>query len=278
MGHSSHVPAAERTIRILKFLGSRPQAVAASTIARELGFPRSSTYHLLSVLEREGFVVHLPDEGRYALSSQLLELGSPLQRRAWLARMGRAVLERLVEDVGSTGHLAVLDDREVVYLLERRPEHGDLLVTDEQVRLPAHLTASGRALLAEVAPAHRRAIYPTTASLTRRTDRGPSSLVELREELERTHLRGWSEEIGEVTPGFASVGAAVFNHDGRPIASVAVTFRHRDRTAADRAELTLAVMDAAAELTARCGGVRPPTTERAPLAASASQRRRQRTG
>ena len=273
MGQSSQVPAAERTIRILKFLGSRPLATSASTIARELGFPRSSTYHLLSVLEREGFVVHLPDEGRYALSTELLELGSPLQRRDWLARMGRAVLDRLVQDVGSTGHLAVLDDREVVYLLERRPERGDLLVTDERVRLPAHLTASGRALLAEVAPAHRRAVYPTTASLTRRTDRGPSSLVELREELERTHLRGWAEEIGEVSEGFASVGAAVFNHEDRPIAALAVTFRHRDRTATQRAELPLAVMGAAAELTARCGGVPRPAMHGGSLAASASQRR-----
>ena len=39
-----------------------------------------------------------------------------------------------------------------------------------------------------------------------------------------TRRRGWAEEEDEVTPGLASVAAAVLDAAGHPVAAVAVTF------------------------------------------------------
>ena len=60
-----------------------------------------------------------------------------------------------------------------------------------------------------------------------------------------------------MTPGFASVAAAVHDHAGRPTASVAVTFPADEVDAAAREELARRVTRAAAELTRRING-RPP--------------------
>jgi DNA-binding IclR family transcriptional regulator len=254
VGERSQMPAAERTLAVLRHLAAQPRPVAAATIARDLGLPRSTTYHLLSVLERERFVTRLPEERRYALGVAAFEIGSAYLRHEGMVRLGRPVLSRLVDEVGENGHLAVLDGREVLYLLEERAPGGELLVSDVDVRLPAHLTASGRAVLAHLPAAQRTALYPTRATLARRTEVGPSRLGELRALLDDTRARGWAEEDGEVTEGFASVGAPAFDHTGRPVAALAVTFRSVTRDAEARSRLAAQVVTSARELTRRFGG------------------------
>ena len=60
-----------------------------------------------------------------------------------------------------------------------------------------------------------------------------------------------------MTPGFASVAAAVHDHAGRPTAAVAVTFPAADIDAPGRDGLAVRVSRAATELTRRING-RPP--------------------
>jgi DNA-binding IclR family transcriptional regulator len=87
---------------------------------------------------------------------------------------------------------------------------------------------------------------------------GPSSLSALRRILTDVRQRGHATEDGEVTPGFASLAAAVFDHTARPVAGVAVTFPSEDVAPQDRPALLPPVLRAAAELTRRLGG-RPGT-------------------
>ena len=57
---------------------------------------------------------------------------------------------------------------------------------------------------------------------------GPGSPSALRTLLAETRQRGYAVEEGEVTPGFASVASAVLDHNGHPVAGVAVTFPSDD--------------------------------------------------
>ena len=119
--------------------------MAAATSARELGLPRSTTYHLLDSWSRDGFVVHLAEERRYALGVSAYELGTGYARQEPLQRLARVPLARLVDQTGHSAHLAVLHGSEMLYVIEERAAGRAPLVTDVGVRLPAHLTASGRA-------------------------------------------------------------------------------------------------------------------------------------
>ena len=66
----------------------------------------------------------------------------------------------LVDRTGFSGHLAVLHGNEVVYVLEERAVGRTRLVTDVGVRLPAALTASGRAMLAALTARQVAALFP----------------------------------------------------------------------------------------------------------------------
>ena len=249
------VPAARQTLSLLQALARQPGPVPAAALARDLGLPRSTAYHLLAELIDAGFVVHLPEERRYGLGVSAFEIGSAYSRQEPLARLGRPVLARLVERVGHSAHLAVLHGREVLYVVEQRAPGRPPLVTDVGVRLPAHLTASGRALLADLPPAQVRALFPDAGAFVSRHGVGPQRLSELRRLLAEVRRHGSADEDGEVTPGFASVAAAAHDHAGRPVAAVAVTFPAED--ALDRDDLARRVAHAAAELTRRISGHLP---------------------
>lgn len=248
---SSQVPAATRTLRVLRFLASQPDPVPLDRVMRACGLPRSTAYHLLNTMVEEGFVVHLREEKRYGLGVAAFEVGSGYSRQEPLQRISRRLLAGLVDATHQSAHLAVLHGRDVLYVVEERAPGRPPLVTDVGVRLPAHLTASGRAILAALPPPQVRALYPDRTSFVDRHGTGPTTLSALRTLLTETRQRGFATEEGEVTPGFASVAAPVVDHNGHPVAGLAITYAIGE---ADPAPLTMAVRRAAEVLTARLGG------------------------
>ncbi len=247
----SQVPAATRALRVLRFLASQSEPVPLDRIIRACEMPRSTAYHLLNTMIDEGFVTHLPEESRYGLGVAAFEVGSGYSRQEPLQRVARRQLAALVDTTGQSAHLAVSHGRDVLYVVEERAPGRPPLVTDVGVRLPAHLTASGRAILAALPPAQVRALYPNRDAFVDRHGLGPTSLSGLRTLLSETRQRGYAIEDGEVTPGFASVAAAVLDHNSHPVAGVAVTYA---AGGADEASLSHAVRRTATALSQRLGG------------------------
>lgn len=247
----SGVPAATRALRVLRYLAGRSEPVPLERIAAAVGLPRSSAYQLLAAMEHEGFVVHLQDERTYGLGVAAFEAGSGYVRQAPLQRIARRPLARLVDELGQSAHLAVLHGRDVLYVLEERAPGRPPLVTDVGVRLPASLTASGRAILAALPRSQVRALYPDAAAFVVRHGAGPASLTELRRLLNVTRQAGYSTEDGEVTPGFASVAAAVLDHNDHPVAGLALTY---PSGADDATRLAEGIRAAASALSRRLRG------------------------
>lgn len=248
-------PAADATLRLLTFLASRRAPVAAARIAEELDLPRSRTYDLLATLTRHGYVMHLDQERRYGLGPSAHELSGAYLRQEPLARIGRRVIEAMVDEVGESGHLAVLHGRDVLYVVEERARNRPSLVTDVGVRIPAHLTASGRALLAHLPAAQVRALYGTAADFSSRTDApGPATPKQLRELLTAVRADGVSSESGEVSAEMGSVAAVVRDHAGWPAAAVALTFVEARVGPQERERFAAAVRRGAEEITRRLGG------------------------
>ncbi|MFF8846204.1 IclR family transcriptional regulator [Streptomyces sp. NPDC015127] len=251
----SIVPAAAQVLAVLRYLARQAGPVQAAAISRDVGLPRSTTYHLLDTLVREGFVVHLAEERRYGLGVSAFELGSGYSRQAPFQRLARVPLAALVDRTGHSAHLAVLHGREVIYVIEERAPGRAPLVTEVGVRLPAHLTASGRAMLARLAQAQVRALFPDPSAFVMRNESGPRSLSALRTLLVEVRRRGYATEEGEVTRGFSSVAAPVLDHTAHPIAGVAVTFPADEVDAEQRERIAEQVARTAGELSRRVGGV-----------------------
>ncbi|SBS71749.1 IclR family transcriptional regulator [uncultured Microbacterium sp.] len=221
------IPAARHALRLLKFVASQSGPVRASTVVRELGIPRSTTYQLIKVMQEEGFLVHFPEDRAYGLSPLMSEIGSNYLRTSKVSRLAEPLLEKLVKRTGLpvVAHLGVLHNDDIEYVVKHAAPRAPSLVTDIGVHLPAHLTATGRAILALLPKEQVRALYPHPASLTTRNGRGPATLRELDEILAETRSRGYALETGEITPDLASVAVAALDHNGYPAAAIGITFR-----------------------------------------------------
>ena len=247
---SPQVPAADQTLRVLSFLARQRGPVAARTLATSLGIPRSTVYHLLATLAGHGFVVHLDRERRWGLGTAAFELAGGFARQQPLARLGRTLVAALADRSGESAHLAVMSGRDVVYIVEERAPRRPALVSDVGVRLPAHLTATGRAMLAALPREQVRALYPDRSAFADRTGRGPQRPAELRELLRHVREGGVATEAGEGTEGLRSVAVAVRDHAGWPAAAIAVTWPGET----DAAGFATLVHEAAAELGRRLYG------------------------
>ncbi|MEY4410644.1 MAG: hypothetical protein RLZ69_218 [Actinomycetota bacterium] len=265
------VPAALRTLQLLQALGRAGGPMTAQALATRLGIPRSSTYQLLEVLQEQGFVVHFPEAKRWSLGVAAFELGSAYLRHDPLERFAQPLLDRLLARVDNlqqggfpaVAQLGILNGAELMYLLKgstaahNRDSQG--VVTEVGVRLPAHLTASGRSMLALLDRAQLRATYPggLDTPLPRRTEQGPANIRELNRLLQLEKEQGFSLETGMITNGYSSVAAAARNHLGLPIAAFAVTFRTdrltSDSTTESHRLIAGLVGSAAADLTRRLG-------------------------
>jgi DNA-binding IclR family transcriptional regulator len=250
------VPAARNTLRVLRYLSSRSGPVRASTLARDLGLPRSSVYQLLAVMMDEGFLVHYPEVQAYGLSCLLSEIGTSSVRTERLAHLAGPLLERLVAGarLPVVAHLAVLSGSDVMYVARIQGFRAPTTVSRIGVRLPAHLTATGRSMLAGLPASQVIALFPHDRDLIVRAGAGPRTRAQLDRILERARTDGWADEDGEVSADYASVGAAASDSNGYPVAAVGLTFRAIAADAEVREELGRAVHVTAMALTARLTG------------------------
>jgi DNA-binding IclR family transcriptional regulator len=252
-----NVPAASRTLAILRALAAAPGPVTATALARDLRLPRSSTYHLLTAMSDAGFVAHYPEEERWGLGVAAFEIGAAYLRHDPLERWGRPILHRLSHDIAdvapAVAHLGVLHGRETLYLAVESPRTPVTVVAEVGIRLPASLTASGRAMLAALPAAQVRALFPSRESFVDRTGLGPASPTALARLLAVERAQGWAQEDGFIVPGFASVAVAAEDRSQRPAASIGLTFRSDRVGARAREELARHASRAARVLSRRMG-------------------------
>lgn len=268
----SQVPAANRTLEVLLLLARSASPIAARTIGRELDIPKSSLYHLLAAMQSKGFVTPITGMGAENLQSEngqsenalwglgvsAFEVGSAYMRHEPIEARARPILVSLMKKVSGiaplVGHLGILRGSDTYYLLKETTGGPITVISEIGVRLPASLTASGRAMLCHLSAAQVRALFPNADAFVNRTGTGPQNLSQLKVLLSRERKQGFSIESGLVTREHSSVAAAVFDHLGEPVAAINLVYR--DATIDDSHSRTLsqAVQDSARELTKRLGG------------------------
>lgn len=149
--------------------------------------------------------------------------------------------------------LAVLRGWETVYLVKEQSLQSAAVITATGVRMPAYLTATGRAIMASLDPQEIRALLAEESGLVSRTGRGPRDLRELGESLRQVRVRGYSLEVGEITPDIWTVAAPVRDAIDRPIAAIGLCLRSPAETVEDDEveRLATSVRTVAGELTRR---------------------------
>jgi DNA-binding IclR family transcriptional regulator len=206
-------------------------------------------------LDAAGLVERNPRTGRYRLGLRIFELGGLVMQQMNLWDEALPFLEGLVHDTGETGHLAVLDGGEAIYI-ERVEARRALRVPSAIGRgYPAHATNLGKVLLADLAPEQVEQIVAERglAAYTPHTITDPEGLAA---ELERIRAVGYAVDNEEYDEGLRCIGAPVRDHSGHVVAALGIG-GPVTRITPDRVdELAELVMTAARGLSRRLGAHR----------------------
>lgn len=211
---------------------------------------KSQVSRVLRVLADTGFVERDPDTLKYSLSWELFALAA----RAGDQRLLTAappLLAELVAQLGETAHLSAQRGPDVLTLLSQPAPHAIRAVGWTGRRVPAHCTASGRALLLDEDRQALEALFGS-GELQRPAPNAPETVAELHARIQSARVRGWVVVDEEFEPGLIAVAAPVRGVRGNIVAAVNVS-APRFRFAARVDEAGPVIKLVAERLSARLG-------------------------
>jgi DNA-binding IclR family transcriptional regulator len=243
------IASVDNALTLLSLFRERDR-LRVSDAAAALGSSRSTAHRLLAMLEYHRFAQQDPATKAYLPGPALIEIGLAALGSMDLRTVARPFLERLCEQVQETVHLVVLQDASVMFLDSVETSRALRIGSRLGRQMPAHCTAAGKAILAQLVPDELARLHPD-GRLERLTDRSLRTMAELEAELEAVRDRGYATNFGQSEEDVAAVAVAVPTVSPRAAITVSAPITRLSED--DVAQIAAAAAQAAGELGRRFG-------------------------
>jgi len=206
---SGGVQSIERAFALLETMADAGGLVGLTRLAAASGLPLPTIHRLVRTLVSLGYV-RQDSSRQYALGPRLIRLGEGASRLVGL--WARPHLTMLVDALGESANLAVLDGSEVMYMAQVPGRHSMRMFTEVGRRVSPHCTAVGKALLARMSHDQVADVLGRTdlVAHTEYTITDPTAYLA---DLRRVRARGYAIDEGEFEVGVRCVAVAL---DGGP--------------------------------------------------------------
>lgn len=211
-----------RAFALLEHLVNAEGPVSLADIVHEFAAPKASLHRMLASLEAGGLVIREPGQkNAYVIGPRLAQLGLGVVMHAGARRLRRALLARLVSDLGETCNLTMLHETEVLYLDRVEAPWPLRLDLKPGSHVPAYCTASGKLLLAML-PREQRTPLVRALKLEHFTSHTITDPELLEAELDRTAHKRIGIDNEEFVAGIVCVAAPVLDERNICVAAIAV--------------------------------------------------------
>ncbi|HWK00499.1 MAG TPA: IclR family transcriptional regulator [Xanthobacteraceae bacterium] len=211
----------ERALILLELIAHADEPPTLNELIRNGELPKATTHRFLSLLERLGFVHRTLDGKRYAVGQRLTSLSIQAIRHSVQSAPRRAIMTALVNDVGETCNLTILDGLRLAYLDRVESDWPLQYRLNIGSHVPLHCTASGKLFLSLSPVSLRKSLYETGSlkKHTRYTITSPAALEKALAKIQKTEIGTDNEEFIE---GMTAAAVPVYDGKGRICATVAV--------------------------------------------------------
>ncbi|WP_372697669.1 IclR family transcriptional regulator [Arthrobacter sp. JSM 101049] len=199
------VQSVERAFELLELIARAGGECTLSELAQETPLPLPTIHRLLRTLVGIGYVRQLPNR-RYALGPRLIRLGEVANRQ--LGAVASPLLRRLVEQLGESANLAVLDGDKITYVSQAPSPHSMRMFTEVGRRAGLHNTGAGKAILS-VLDDDRIDRLVGQAGMPAPTPNAITSLSALHDEIKKIRSVGFAVDEEEQEVGVRCFAMAV---------------------------------------------------------------------
>jgi IclR family transcriptional regulator, pca regulon regulatory protein len=246
------VQSLERGLLVLRcFTPDRPD-LSVTEVAERTNISRAAARRILFTLERLGYTGR-SRAGLFHLQPAVLALGYGYIAGQQLPQIARPHLQLVAEQLHGSSSLGIIDHYEVVFIARARSPSLVSTTVDVGSRLPAHVTALGRVLLADL-PDEQIDVYLEGARIQRLTEFTKVDREEIRQAVRDAREKRYSMVDQELAIGVRAVAVPVYDQSGTVAASLNVSVADSRPTADEVLERCLPVLRrAAAQISAALG-------------------------
>jgi len=211
-----------RLFQIIEFLACSKDWVSLRTMARELKISAASAYRSLNSLKELGYVRQHPQDSKYQLTLKIAWVSAQVLESVQLRQIAHPFLQNLTSVTNETTHLAVLEDREFVYIDKVDNTQAMRMRSRVGQRGQLHCTAAGKSMLAfmpeqEMLPLLRRLKFqPVTQNTI--TDPG-----KFQQHLVKVRQLGYAVDDEENEMGIRCIGSPIYDHAGRLAGALSIS-------------------------------------------------------
>ena len=208
-------------LAVLDMFDMDRQKITGAEIARHLGIHKSTASRIASNLVLSGYLVPATNGSGFRLSGKLSRLGAIASADTHLTTLSRDHVQALVDDVGETCHVGVLEGHEAVTVVLVDGSYSVRLHSWVGKRNDAHTTAMGKALLAGLSDATIDMLFPRK-TLPQRTEHTVATVAELKEQLAVIRRHGFALDNEELELGLRCIAAPIIDHSGSVVAALTI--------------------------------------------------------
>ncbi len=202
-----------RLFALLELFAASDRRQSLQGLVLETGLPKPTLHRMLQQLESAGLLQRDSDGRHYGTGPRLRRLAENLLFHDSQHGARHAVLRQLVEQVGESCNITALSGSEVIYLDRVETAAPLRFYLHAGSRVPAHCSASGKVLLAQMAPAQRRRLLGELP-LERYTATTITDWEQLEQEVRAVRKSGCALDNEEFLPGLLCIAVLVPRQDG----------------------------------------------------------------
>ena len=216
MSERDFVTALSRGLAVIRaFDRDRPE-MTLTEVAERTELSPATARRSLYTLQRLGYI---SSHGRrFMLRSKVLDLGSAFWSSMKIEEVAQTHLRELVDAVGDSSSLAVLEGHDVLYLAHAASRRTIRMAAAPGARFPAYCTSMGRAMLAWLEPPALDR-YLASAELKPLTDHTVTDRARLKAIILEVRRNGYAATQDELDYGLSSVAVPVMIGD-RAVAAI----------------------------------------------------------
>lgn len=224
------VKSAERALALLDFVAERGQVRFQDVV--DFGIPKSSAHGLLHTMVESGWLDYSEQTRYYQLGLHSWQIGHAYDGHRGLVDAASAAMDMLVSRLGETVQLARLEGIENVYIGIRQSPHPMRMASSVGMRLHAHATGIGKALLSTLSDSEVESRLSAVA-LPRLTENTMTEVPEILRIVDRVRHLGFAVDDEEFIAGCRCVAVPLVSEEETGIAaalSVTMPFQRTDES------------------------------------------------
>lgn len=230
-GDALHVASVAKAFRVLEAFGRTITDLSLMEIAEITGLDKSATQRFAHTLWQLGYLEKDERTRRFRLGKPVLDLSFYYLRSNALIELATPALVDLRNSCGERANFSLYDQTTTIYVIRQQTkrEYFDSSLIGR--RIPVFCTAGGRAILSQLSDEEAAEVI-RRSELTPRTRYTVTDPARIMEKIHEARESGFAIAVEETVLGEITIGAAVTDTNGRPIAAVHIAASTNDWDAA----------------------------------------------